>query len=215
MRKFHPDVGQEALMLRAGIHAMRRLMPEPTQLEKKFDRLQNRIRRLQSHSATNYQGRQQYVTQLIDLAKCKRQKAGLDGDGGASKRVFQRHMLTWCTMEPRQKAGFEHSAALERSARRRAVVEHINETARELDGVVKKLEVERSISHSVSMTSCKLSAADLDAIGELPGARGLRWDAVRALRDRARIAPLAPEQLIVATGDRELYHGEEMYDRPW
>lgn len=76
MHRFHPDAGQESLLVRAGIHSLRHLLPEASKLERAEAKLCARLEKLHSRQPQKHQGRQQYFKGLTDLAVYKRRCSG-------------------------------------------------------------------------------------------------------------------------------------------
>lgn len=58
MKRYHPDGGQESLMVRAGIHSIRLLLPELSMLQKKEQRCCDRLSRLSRRQPEKIFGRQ-------------------------------------------------------------------------------------------------------------------------------------------------------------
>ena len=86
IKRYHPDGGQESLVVRAGIHSMRLLLPELSELQRKEARCCDRLSRL---------SRQQYFKVLVDLCVAKRRAQGLTGAGGQDEK---NHEESWYSL---------------------------------------------------------------------------------------------------------------------
>ncbi|CAK0797403.1 unnamed protein product, partial [Prorocentrum cordatum] len=73
--KFRPDTTCEGLMARAFIHMSKKVPPGLDEDERREAMLHNRLKRLEKRRPQSYQGREQYVKELVELSKARNLQA--------------------------------------------------------------------------------------------------------------------------------------------
>jgi hypothetical protein len=214
MCRYHPDACQETLVVRAGIHSLRLVLPEKSKDEIKSARLVERIRSLDAKQPQNYQGRQQYVKELIDLSMDTRRVKGLRGGGATEKKIFKKHAARWNDMPESRKKEFEVSAGFARTKSRTLIAESIEATIAELKIVQNKIAGEQPEMKPLCLGISSLSTAQIASMDEALQSAVFRPCNVKALRDAARIAPAAATALVRLMSDIPVWSEASSRERP-
>ncbi|CAK0909364.1 unnamed protein product [Prorocentrum cordatum] len=164
MKRYHPDAGQETLIVRAGVHSMRLLLPGLNALEKQAAVRREKLARLGRKCPEKITGRHIFLKELVDLAVSKRQARGLVGAGGADKKLVARHGAKWNAMGPRSHQSFDNAAIVERQAKRRRIEDEKEQVRGELAAAREKIRKQGEETPPLGFRACQLSDADMEAL---------------------------------------------------
>eukprot|EP00974_Lingulodinium_polyedra_P015336 1485133-Lingulodinium_polyedra.AAC.1 len=76
IQRHHPDYELNTLMVRSGLHSLRRLVPERTEQEKLQDRLELKVNQLLAKQHTKAHGRLIFLKEAIETAKAQYKAQG-------------------------------------------------------------------------------------------------------------------------------------------
>jgi hypothetical protein len=202
MKRFHPDAGQETLVVRAGIHALRLLLPQPSPEDEREHRLRARLDKLASKQPQKHQGRQQLAKELVDLSALRRRFAGNPGGSqGVQRTIFKKHSQTWESLPEAHKDSLHAAAALHRANSRDKIDAEIASTRAALAEVQKLKALGGPGTKPLSLGVCTLTPSQFSCIDEALQSARLSPGAVEQMREKARTTPEPDTATVAAMSD--------------
>jgi len=196
MKKFHPEYGQETLMVRAMLHSMRLLLPGLSPEEKKLKREELRAQRLQARNPEKISGRHVYVKDLVSTGLTMKFSGSKEVPANLSQIVLKKHGQSWHRMPAAMKRKYEARAALERSESSRKLEESVEESQARAEVLRSRLPEQNQQSRPpLLLSECKLTRADEASWGELlKSAAFAEASSLQRLRAEAKVAAPIIEQ---------------------
>eukprot|EP00974_Lingulodinium_polyedra_P134167 11228301-Lingulodinium_polyedra.AAC.1 len=192
LKKFHPELGKESLVLRSFFHSFRRLLPGPTEGEKVLAAAEAKVQKLLAKEPQKVTGRHMYFKALMSTAEAWRTSGKRKLPADVQRAVMQKHGSSWQALPKERKMQFAKEAAWHRSASEQALLEDIGRESQQLAIARGRLADEAASRPPLSLHSARLSLADLSQIGSTFSSGTFTDKMVAKLRSRAEKAPAAP-----------------------
>lgn len=192
VKKAHPDFSRDSLMLRSFFHSFRRLLPGPSQEERRTDAHCRNVDKLLAKSPTKLAGRHLYLQDLMALAAEWKNDKKRPVPSDAHRTLMKQHMGSWARLPPEVHRAYEARAALERSAREHALQEALAEEAQQLTLARERQRGVQGQRPPLALGHCRFSSADFTNMQDLARSPMFTDKIVTTLRKNAQVAPDLP-----------------------
>ena len=189
MRKFHPELGQESLMVRSLLHTLRHLMPQASREGRRLLRAQQALERLRQKNPERLSGRQMYVKDLMSVGKHWQPRPGQVIPDKLQKVIMQRHGKQWEGLSHKRKQQYEARAALARSNMRLELEQDILQAEAELVSIRNQQASKKLVSRPLLLSECKLTDDDEAMVEKLLKTSAMQGSQLEKRRKLARQAP--------------------------
>ena len=215
MKRFHPDAGQETLVVRAGTHSLRLLLPLTSAEDEKESRLRARLEKLGSKQPQKHQGRQQLAKELVDLTSLQKRPASFTSASGKVQRaIFKKHSETWERLPEAHKQTLHDAAALHRASSRDKIDEEIESTRAALAEVRDLKALGGPGRKPLCLGVCNLTSPQFACIDEALQNAQLSPGVVEQMRAKARTSPQPDTAAVAAMSDIVLGGSESAESKP-
>jgi len=214
--KFHPDVCEPALVVRAFTHAARHLLPETSKKARLADRLRKRLTKLKNKNPAKAGARQMMCKDLVRQTSQWKAKNREGVEKTVQKRVFQTHGSVWAGLPAQKRQRFANEAAIHQFRSIDALPAAIATLQDEVGAAQEAVETELNRTGSLNLGSCKLSDDDLLALQDAFDHPQWTQDYVGELRSAALEAPdLLPPTAVAELEKVPFYKQQINVQRPW
>ena len=110
MRRRHPDFEMNTLLARAGIHAMRRLIPYPSAEDRHTDQLRKKLDQIASKVPGRCGGRMMFMKELCEAMKDKASRSQKAVPRSVYQTITRKHGRRWAGLSAVHKARYEAMA---------------------------------------------------------------------------------------------------------
>lgn len=190
LHRYHPDYGQETLCLRAVIHAMRRLVPVPLDVEKDVAKLRSALEKLKGRRSGTMGGRQVYFADLMGVAK-EWQAQGRNVPDNIRKVIMKAHGARYKQLTEEQRRVYDARAASHVAETQDAVhdqITHLRAKIQQLDAEVEEAH-EKLKRSPMKLSSCAWSAEDIMRMEDLLASPVYAASNIKKLRAKALQTP--------------------------
>jgi hypothetical protein len=192
VKKFHHEVGTDVLLVRSMLHATRHLLGQPSAQDRKLEKLERQVAKLQAKRPQKLSARHLYFRDVVGLA------SQWSGRGQELPALFTRTMMklhgeSWSRAPASVKASYEAMASVERAAAGQALSEDIQHAQDQL--ALAKLRAQEQSGCSrppLMLSACKFSASALENFSALAASEMFSDAKVQQLRAKASLAPPVP-----------------------
>ena len=165
--KYHPEVGQSALTIRALLHTMRHLLPELSESELSELRLKRCVARLERRQPQKATARQMMCQELVHISSRWKRDGRANTEAMIQQRVFRNHGPIWSACPADKKRLYEKKAAVHQAMEHRRVQGKYEEVVGALELLQVRKDDERRHCGSLSLKSCKWTTDDLHRLDSL------------------------------------------------
>lgn len=208
-KKHHPDMWLEGILARAGLHALRRLLPEERRHDKLVKKLADKVEKLnnQGGSSKAVSGRMMFFKELAEKVKERAFRESKRASLSSYQSVLKAVSLRWPLLPPGRQQVYEEMAedymALKEVNNARAQEEAMQQLR---EARTKKTARDReSAQQAMTLDSCKLSPQAIQRWQNILDANPPRSKRVTQLWDRALRTPQPPDDLTI----------QRLEDTPW
>ena len=190
-KRFHLDVGAEAIRVRALIHCVRRLNPAPSVEDKHEAGLRRQLEMLEARRPQNtgdWQLLVQDVSGIFEKWKAEGREMGSD----ARRDLFRRSHRLWQGLSDAQRRSLERKTFSHVQSTTEQIVDAIEVVETELKKAMQRREVAAREPGVLQLSVCKWGAKDLAKMQALYDSPAFAVNDVLATR---RLAERAPEAL--------------------
>ena len=186
LHRHHPDYSPDALVSRAFVMWLRRLLPHESAREKKHNAIVASIERLMKKQPEKSAGRQIFYAKLLNLTKTN---AKLAAYAWTSKEVMQRHAIVWARRSAEERRGYDILAKANAVRKHHEILEQIEH----LRGMREMMDLrEGSLEQygvPITFSASAFVDADLAAMDILLERTDYTTTKVRAFREAALSTP--------------------------
>ena len=149
--KYHPEVGQSALTIRALLHTMRHLLPELSESELSELRLKRCVARLERRQPQKATARQMMCQELVHISSRWKRDGRANTEAMIQQRVFRNHGPIWSACPADKKRLYEKKAAVHQAMEHRRVQGKYEEVVGALELLQVRKDYERRHCGSLSL----------------------------------------------------------------
>ena len=168
-KRHHPEYGPLTLVTRAFVMQLSRLLPGPSQDEKRLATLVRRLGKIDASNPAKASGRHQMVKSLVAIAKGKK-AAGQENyqmpTKALTKWCFTRHAIVWSQLSMRNQMRWNRIASATAGERQLALEREREGLRAEIDLLLSRMEEDASVP-PISMSVAALSEDQVEAISNL------------------------------------------------
>ena len=214
MRKYHAEMGQDMLCVRAFLHTVRCLLPGVTPVERRLAMLERQEIRLSRCTPSKITGRHLYLREMMDLAMGWKAE-GRELPAHFQRIIMKRHAAKWQQLAPAKKARYEQQVAVAVSE-----ADHdIDDKRAALEAKKVKLHEKQALPPKFGRPPLQLSACPLGQDAEVSwqsmfGSAGFKKAALAGERKAALEAPAVDETTLRAIADYQVYSHPRRTDYP-
>ena len=114
--KFHPEFDKESLALTAVAHSLRRILPGPSEEEKRANKFRREFNKVLAERPQNTHAKQMYYRDTLSLAMEKR-GPGQKLSRSARTTIMKGHSKVFDAMPAKRKAAYDRAAEVHKGAR--------------------------------------------------------------------------------------------------
>ena len=186
--KFHPDFDNASLVLTSIAHSMRRILPGPSQDEKRVNKFRRELNKILAKMPQRTHAKQMYYRDIVNVAM---EKVGPDQKLSRSARtkIMKNHSRVFESLSAQRKAAYSRAAEVHKSERWAERDKDIEHARCKFEAAQVELERAAQLNPDLRLTACKWGPDDevkLQSIHDVPS---FDADAVAKLRDESVIPP--------------------------
>ena len=214
LRKYHPEIGPDALRLRAFLHTLRRVIPSATKEEKLLKKAEQRLSRVEARCPSRLGPRQMLIQDLFHVVR-QWKAEGRCLSQSAHRQAFQKLGTVWDGLSASQFRDLE-----------RAAVRHIADKENEKCALVEQYEAEvaelrrkrdRAKIHPgpLLLSSSRWGDADIAAVQAIVNSVDYQLPMCTMQQELVAQAPAGlPDETLKDVQDVKVYRREPAYEKP-
>lgn len=164
IKRQHPLYEIDAVLIRAGLHTARRLLPGKSSQQKALEKVQQQIRIFRQSNHREVSGSNMYLQALCEAAKGKARRHATKVTVQQWDNIFKKHHRGWAQLAPHHKAEFEQEA--KEYLMKKAISQSAQATALQdkLGALVAEVEEQERLARQPPLlfSTCQLTDQDLD-----------------------------------------------------
>ena len=164
--KYHPEITEEALRVRAHAYQSCRLLPTACECEKKLTKLRTRLLRLRRRQPLKCGARQMFCGELVKISSQWKGQGRIGVQKTIQKDVIKQHNQVWKKTSALKKAKFATQARLHQAKVMMETGQETEELQDELLLTKARNAVESKGTTPLFVRSCKFTQADVGRLDE-------------------------------------------------
>ena len=188
--RYHPEIEQEAMMVRAAMHTLRHLLPQELPEEVRVRRLTQKLEWLQRRHPRKCSPRQIILKDSIEVSTKWELTGRIENNAGVQAKFMKYGNQVWKTTPASERRSCLLRSLKHIYKKEAEISEQIDEVMGELHIARNQLEEELRHQGAISLKACKWSAGDLERLETLWTHGRPAGAYVLELRHRVKQAPL-------------------------
>ena len=152
--KFHPEFDKESLALTAIAHSLRRILPGPSEEEKRANKFRRELNKVLAKRPQNTHAKQMYYRDILSLAMEKR-GPGQKLPRSARTTIAKGHSEVFDAMPAKRKAAYDRAAEVHKSARWAELHDDVEHAKRNFEAAEVELKRAEQLHPDLRLAVCK------------------------------------------------------------